>query len=210
MNTVSKWISIALSAGGYFYLCYVMIATWLDPMSIQDGRWVKYGVGLFVLEFVMMHSGVFMSGLAGGLKKDWKVAFGGFAFFFVIYGLFAACFALVFQSPGLLLVYTMIMLGRFMAVFSTSDNSAITMGRSALSAILYFIIMFASALIPVPEAGVTPEVLEQVYPNRGSGIWEQDPQRVLVWASIYFGLIGLAEIFLFSWAKPGGPVTMKD
>lgn len=44
--------------------------------------------------------------------------------------------------------------------------------------------------------GLTPEVLAQVDPNRRSGILAEHPERVLVMGMIYFGCLGLAELWL--------------
>ena len=40
-----------------FALASVLLRTWIDPLSVDDGRWVRFGVGILALEFVLVHAG---------------------------------------------------------------------------------------------------------------------------------------------------------
>ena len=50
-----------LTAAPCFVLAATLILTWIDPMSVNQGKWVRFGVGIMVLEFVLVHSGAMMS-----------------------------------------------------------------------------------------------------------------------------------------------------
>ena len=47
----------------------------------------------------------------------------------------------------------------------------------------------------VPEMGITRQLLDEVYPDRGDGgVWNRYPERAIVGAAVYFALMGLAEL----------------
>ena len=46
-----------------FALASTLMLTWIDPMSVDEGRWVRFGVGIMVLEFVLVHSGAMLSSM---------------------------------------------------------------------------------------------------------------------------------------------------
>jgi hypothetical protein len=53
--------------------------------------------------------------------------------------------------------------------------------------------------------GITGTVLDEVYPDRGGGLWEKEPERAIEVAALYFLIIGLAEItVLRPSSKQGG------
>ena len=47
-----------------FTLAVTLLWTWIDPMSIDNGHWVRFGVGIMVLEFVLVHSGAFIASMS--------------------------------------------------------------------------------------------------------------------------------------------------
>jgi len=51
-----------------FTLAATLLLTWIEPMSIDDGHWVRFGVGIMVLEFVLVHSGAFVANM--GVDKE--------------------------------------------------------------------------------------------------------------------------------------------
>jgi hypothetical protein len=68
------------------------------------------------------------------------------------------------------------------------------MARSVISVILYLLVVSGTLFLPIPELGISDSVLRDLYPGRGSGLWEREPERAIGGAAVYFFLIGLAEI----------------
>ena len=57
-----QWVAAIAAALPCFYLSYVLVRVWIDPRAVDDGNWVRFGVGLMVLEFILLHSGAMTTG----------------------------------------------------------------------------------------------------------------------------------------------------
>lgn len=57
-------------------------------------------------------------------------------------------------------------------------------------------VVAGTIFLPIPELGLTASVLSETSPDRGSGLWEAEPERAIAGAAVYFLLIGFAEITL--------------
>ncbi len=189
-----------------FALAATMLISWVDPRSIDNGAWVRFGVGIMVLEFVLVHSGALMASMKpeGGRLQTLKVLGVAFAF----YGLFAGAMAFAFQSWTLFIIYTTVMLSRWVGIFThPEDARADASQRSGLAAVYYLIAVFLSVLVPWPELGVTSAVIYDVYPDRGGGHWERHPETALAAGVLYFGALGITELVLAykAWRRQGAP-----
>tara|TARA_B110000444_G_C18566581_1_gene467338 strand:+ start:185 stop:421 length:237 start_codon:yes stop_codon:yes gene_type:complete len=60
--------------------------------------------------------------------------------------------------------------------------------------LLYLLVVSGTLFPPIPELGIIGTVLDEVYPDRGGGLWEKEPERAIAVAAPYFFLISLAEI----------------
>ena len=97
--------------------------------------------------------------------------------------------------PALIWIFAGITLGRSLNLLRDPTESKHTiMARSGIGVILYLLVVAGTVFLPIPEWGVTGSVLSEVYPGRGSGLWEAEPERAIAGAAVYFLLIGLAEI----------------
>jgi len=161
-------------------------------MAVEGGRWVHLGVGIMVLEFILVHSGVMLPALASAptgvrLKPLLLVS--------ALYVLFAVTFAFGFKSLMLLWIFSGIMIPRWIGIVIDSRQAKEQqLKRSGISVMLYLGVAFLSMLVHFPAGGLTPEILNRVYPHRGHGSWEQSPQQALVAGIIYFSITGLVEI----------------
>lgn len=190
-----KWISGILAAGPQFYLAWLLLQVWIDPASIENGAWVRLGVGLMALEFILVHSGVFIASLACAKISTIKklVSFTGLALF---YSAFAWAFSTSLGGMSLLKVYGFVMAGRLSFILSGVDEAAQkrAIGMSALSVLIYLLMIFASVLFSWPEMGLTFEMVQKFYPDHGGGLWEQEPHRAIGAAVVYFALMGFFEL----------------
>ncbi len=183
-----------LAAVPSLVLAYLLVNVWLDPMAWSEGSWVPYGVGLLLMEFLILHSSVFIavSAEGAGSLAGKLLRFAGLA---ALYGLMGLGFALATDSPSLLWVLIAIMGARFAnAIRANIDHDSRFAQRAALGVVAYLGVAAFTIAVDVPPMGITQEVLDEVYPGRGGGLWEQEPERAIVGGAIYFALMGIAEL----------------
>lgn len=208
MNRVTHTIGCLASAIPCFVLVYVLARVWVDPMSVDGGAWVPLAVGLMALEFVVLHSGVFMGTLALKAKTPVKRV-GVFAGLAGMYGLFALGFSLSIGTWTIVEIFGFLMAGRFVTlVVAAGEGKEQLVARSATGVVAYIPVVFLTVFVSFPELGVNFQVLEEVYPNRGGGLWEQHPERAIAGAVIYFGIMGLIELWHLISPSAGEPAEV--
>lgn len=163
-------------------------------MCRDDGEWLRLGLGLMILELVLLHSGAFMASVMAkqqSLSKRLQVLTG----LFVFYALMVLGFALSLDSQSLLWIFGGVCLGYLATALTNAEaGGASMMARSANGVLLYILIVFGTVFLPVPEWGVSAPVLTEVYPDRSGGLWEREPERAIAGAALYFLLMDIAEI----------------
>lgn len=192
--TAGDWFNCLWSAGSCWVMAGSFITAWWWPAKIDDGRWVKLGVGVLLLEFILIHSGAFLNHLmVQRAGWDRTKALIGLTLF---YTLFALGIALGFKSWWLLGTFALVMSARLRAVFAgvTALDRAVAQRRVAASALLFLGLTFASIAIRMPPGGITPELLSEVWPDRKSGLWEMRPQQALAVGAVYFLALGFVEL----------------
>lgn len=167
-----------------------LVLAWIVPMRLEEGIWIKLGVGLVVAEFIVIHAGT----LLGELNAR-RVGWPSLLMLCGIYALFAAGIAAAFGSAAIALMFVLLLGGRLYGALQPPTPREIAYGRrrSIASAMLYLVLGFASVAVPLPELGVTPELVDAVWPDRGDGLWEAEPQRALAMGAAYFALLGWVE-----------------
>lgn len=191
---LGDWLSCFWSAASCWFMAALFVTAWWRPMDLDHGSWVKYGVGLLVLEFILIHSGGFLNAFLAqkaGAERNWKLL--GLTAF---YALFGGAIALAFQSWWILLSFVLVMAGRLGPVFfGQSDmDRAISQRRVVAGALLFLGLTFATLFLPVPRGGLSESLLNEVWPTRKSGVWERQPERALAMGAAYFLILGLVEV----------------
>lgn len=176
--------------------CWAMSAmfviSWWWPRALDNGRWVKLGVRMMVLEFILVHSGVLLGVVAArqGVERGRSLLR-----LAALYTIFGVVIALVFRSWEILASFAAVMSGRYWSACTArgaADVSA-SQRRAAASLALYVGLTFITVIIPVPRGGITPALLEEVWRTRGSGLWERHPEKALAMGSVYFLILGIIE-----------------
>jgi hypothetical protein len=203
MNADVAQIAMALSfAVPSFSMGFRLLAVWRDPLSIDGGRWVRYGVGLFVVEFILLHAGVMLGGAAAasGGGFDW-----GVLLLLGFYGLFAGAFALGFRNSALFTSFIIVIGGRALGSLLgiSTESQALFMAHSLIGIMLYFVLVIASVIIPWPRRGITEAIAAEQRVPGSSGLWVEQPHRAIGPAAIYYLLLGIAEVALLTWIDPG-------
>lgn len=183
---IFDWIDILL----YLFMAFQFIRLWVSP-SPDDAELVYYFAILMAFEFILAHSGVFMAIMPP------KVSI---LIFFPIYGLFALCFTSMIGDLSIVWVYLIVVFNRMRFAFMNvdPDEKMRVIGMSALTAIIYFFLIFIIAFCSgfIPELGLTKDYLEQSgYENIKTigGLFTDEPNVPMCFGAIYYILIALME-----------------
>jgi hypothetical protein len=180
------------AAASLLVLSGQLLRTWIDPMAIENGAWVRFGVGLLLLEFLFVHSAPFtaVAVKVPGRQRIWAVL-GLLAF----YSLFAAGMILAVKEPRLALVYFGVMAARIWSGWSDAQSDELAMGAWwALSVVVYLGSVFASVLLPWPHLGLPPELGARILDSGGGGVWEAEPHRAIAAGAMYFAVLAAVEV----------------
>jgi hypothetical protein len=188
-----------------FAMGWRLARVWKDPLAVEEGRWINLGVGIMVLEFVIVHSGVAFAGLIGSAEGTGRrlLGAGGLA---VLYFIFAGTIALAFRSRLLLGTYLLIMGGRAIAVIvgASQGEARFIVAQSVTAIVLYFGAVILS-LFPLPRLGMTEEKVAPFRDPAASGHWIDKPHCAIGAGAVYFFLLGAADLFVLSWIDLPAP-----
>lgn len=201
MRKVISFLSSLYSCLSFWALSALFVVAWWKPYWLENGQWVKYGVGVMVLEFIVIHSSGFSQQLAfsnGKNDKERKKLILGLSLIYLIFG---AGIAAGFKSWSLLIAFFMMVGPRYLFLWMGKEikNKKKVQLEVAVSTLSYLILVAASVFIKLPRGGITYRLLEEVYPDRGNGSWERHPQQALGVGVVYFFILGAFE--LFYWYK---------
>jgi hypothetical protein len=183
----------------------LFLGTWIAPDLLGAER-IGHLMLVMLLEFIVVHSAAFMGQAAlGGTHRRqkilWVVGLGGF------YTLFVGGFALAFRTSWPLVAFWILTLNRLlgMVVGQAPDGEGrLFMQRSwAVGAIAYLGAVFATTMLPVPALGVSGAVVAAA-DLPGSGIWIDQPQRVLAAGFLYFAAVAVSELADHRWLPASG------
>lgn len=198
-----------------FFMSARLFKVWRNPLAVDGGRWVRFGVGIIVMEFLVVHSGSFSAAGAGWSPEDVAYYSGSVAadgtpldiraglglkavlFLALFYGLLAAIIAAKFRSLSLFTYFAFIMAGRLLAVAvpSFSEDTRYIVTRILMAIILYIGIVTLS-LLPMPRGGMKPDVISRLPDGPGdTGLWNSPHQPIFAGA-VYFFLLGCSEILV--------------
>lgn len=188
-------IGSLVAAAPLLWMGWTLARLWVDPSSRDDPvSWVRFGVALLLLEFVLLHSSAFIGALSATAKTLWKKLL-GFAGLAAFYGVFVLGFALGTSSRAVLDIYLFVMLGRLVSLVADSKSgSEVFIARAVGGVLVYLPLVFASVLVPWPRLGITEELASAARTPNSSGLWVDQPHRAIAVGAIYFLCMGLLEL----------------
>ncbi|MDP3980426.1 MAG: hypothetical protein Q8Q33_03310 [Chlamydiota bacterium] len=195
-----------------FSMAAIFIITWISPYAFQETM-VKSLMLVMLLEFIIMHSSVFMGGLIFSRgKRSKKILYGlvlsGF------YSIFAAAFSLAFKTWWPILAFWGLTLNRLMGIIlshtgMTEYKKKDLQSTWGVSVAAYIIFVIATTVIPLPALGITPEcIYQQAF--TGEGVWIDEPYRVLCFGFLYYAACGLYKMKIFSVNKCFPPYDLPQ
>jgi hypothetical protein len=163
-----RWLYSLIGAASCWWMAYSLYQCWHLKLAPETGRWLPPAAGLFVLEFILVHSGAMLPMLMSTRKLQ-PLGAKPVLLVSAMYVLFIIAITLSVKSWQLLLTFSGIMVPRWIGLVHDSDSARQQqINRSSESFIVFF---FCAVLFLVFLQMPFDEVL-----------------------AIYFGLIGLLEI----------------
>jgi hypothetical protein len=180
-----------------------MLAVWRDPMAHDDGRWVRLGVGIFLLEFILLQASLAIGGASMDTSAG-DMSFLGIAMLIVFFAAFAAAIAWGFKSRMLFMAFLSLVIGRLIGLLfgMSTDDKALLLAHSLVAMGLYFVLVFASVILPWPRLGITREIADATRDPQASGQWVREPHRAIGAATVYYLLLGVLEVTVMTWIDP--------
>jgi hypothetical protein len=175
------------------------VAPDLVTTAVFAGAWIaprRYGVEIvatllvvMLLEFLVMHAGVMIgvvtqSRVLDPARKTLRIgALGGF------YLLFAVGWAIGFGQPWIVISFAWLLLAKVAAVWPFPVTAAAEAARQqrlwGYSGLAYLFGAGVTTLLPLPRLGMQPDVVAELN-LPGSGLWIDEPHRVLAFGAVYF------------------------
>lgn len=198
-----------VSAGLYGLLAWQMWELWSRP-DMGDAKALETFVILIAFEFIMAHSGLFMS-----LFVRWKALL----LLVPVYGLFAWAFTAAAPDSGVVWIYLLAIASRVR--FALSNPSAVALNRnfytSLVAMLLYFGLLIAASIATdaIPVRGLTSETLQIIgyesewLPNADRSLPQPSemtslpdvPHVFMAVGVVYFSALAVVEIVM-SFLRP--------
>lgn len=208
--------SVALRRGAlasaipFLLISAKLFSVWFYPLFWDGIVWVKYAVGLALMEFVIAHSGIYFAGRALDARSNAKRIFEYLAVI-MFYTVIAVMFSIFTGGIQLLMVFFFVMVGRLITIISASSvqERVLFKMRGIIGAVLFFSLLIFTTVVSIPRLGITPAISKSIDWGNATGIWISQPQRPIAMLAFYFLVLGLLEIFFFGsgraaqteWAK---------
>lgn len=169
----------------------VFLSAWVAPLWWHAGL-VRALMLVMLVEFILIHAGGFFAHATGGPRvsrlRRVAVVIGLAAF----YLLFIGAFAMAFGEWWPLLALAWLACGKLAQVVLERRDAASERQRQQslwiLSCVAYIGGVMATTLIPVPRLGIGRDI-QPLLELPGGGLWVEQPQRVIAFGLLYFGLL---------------------
>lgn len=192
-------VSLGALASGipFLFIGGKLLVVWMTPQFGGGYVWIKLGVSLALLEFILTHSGLFMGTSAVSTEsRSKRIAL--FAGILVFYSVIAIGFSLLSGGVEVLQVFAFVMIGRFITIVSSSKEERVLLSMRAIIAVtVYFGLLFFTSMAGMPELGITREVARSIDWGNATGLWVRKPHIPIAMMAIYFIVMGVVEILFF-------------
>lgn len=172
------------------------LCAWIAPGLIGYER-VRDLMLVMLIEFIVMHSGGMTSGILGMTdvsRTKRALSLTGLTMFYMM---FVLAFSFAFSSTWPIWAFLWLFVSRFLQLFTSGAEMETKMQRMlggwVISGMAYIAGVFATALIPLPRFGITPQVVEGMH-LPGSGLWIDKPWTVLAFGTFYFAVLAWSKL----------------
>jgi len=186
ISSVLPLISIA----AYLLIVHQVFMLWYSPTA-SDLEAIKSFTVLIAFEFVLVHSGVFMS--LGSTASASII-------FVPLYGIFVWGFNQIMPNNAILYLYCIVIFNRMSFAFSnpTEQKRQANIDASKFAAVIYFLLA-AFTVVGfglVPKLGLNTQFLADVlyYESlASSGLWPENPHLPIAFCAVYFSMLCLRD-----------------
>jgi len=198
VNTLATLINASADLG----FAGVFLLTWLAPDTFGHET-VKFLMLVMMMEFIVVHSSAFMGNVVvsranRGARATALVGFGLF------YSLFAVGFAVAFKTRWPITMFWGQTLNRLLGVLFgqvPDEEQKAFIQRSWVAGVLFYLLgAFVTIILRIPRLGVTAAIVAAQHIT-ATGLWPEQPQRVLAFGVIYFVLTGWSDLKGHTWAS---------
>lgn len=176
-------------------------AAWWAPQVVPSDL-LRTTALMMVIEFLVIH-GTLMIPLAAFFVRGPRASTMALAMAAACYALFALGASLALDTWWPSLVFLWLLASRYVVPrWSASDGQALVDSGALwmVSMLLWMVLLFATVLLPLPSLGWDAAARQELR-LPGSGLWVQQPHRLLAFAATYFAGLALFK-FVSSRAGP--------
>ena len=195
-----------------FAMAGVYLLAWGAPHRLGLGH-LPGLVLLMLLEFINIHSSGFMGNVLSRETSRFEapgtisllVKIGSVVGLAVFYTLFVGAFSFIFKVWWPVGAFWLLTLNRLLVLLPARASNRETQDavQRGWAAAVAFYVLAVFAGMAAPAWGITPEVRHALH-LPGSGLWVEHPQTVLAAGFLYFGCMGLSDLFDHRWIMPVG------
>jgi hypothetical protein len=179
---LDKLITVAGSVpSGLLAATYLLV--WISPLLFGANR-PRDLLLLLLLEFLVIHSSGYLLAVHGK-EKETRQRVKSFLLVFIIYCSFAAGLAIVFKNYFPPLMFVLLFAARATQLRNASDRAS---KEWSLTTLAYFVAVIGCVFLPVPELGVTQEIVPQLH-LPGKGALVSNPQSTFAAGFFYSSFI---------------------
>ena len=181
------------------WLAYIFLTLWLHPQASNVE--MIYSLTILILfEFVLVHSGAFMSAIPLiARRRSWMV----WIAFILFYGLFALVFNALVSDNRIIILYGAVVLNRMLpGIFSKDEtNRAKRVALSGLFAMIYLVLFFSLIFGSsyIPRYGLTEAFLTSVDfagVEKMGGDFAEVPHVFMCFGVLYYLILTLVDVLL--------------
>jgi hypothetical protein len=193
-------LAAVLNAAPDLATAAAFVVTWVAPTTFGERALSRFML-VMLLEFFVVHSSAFIGAVAlSDLPRAKRaVAVLGLS---SLYLLFVVVLGFAFHDWWPVAAFGLLTLNRLLGVLlgqaAGDEQKAFVMRGWAASVAFYVGGCFLTIFLPLPALGVTRAVVEAQHFS-ASGLWIDEPQRVLAFGVVYFCLMGWSELRSHAW-----------
>jgi hypothetical protein len=183
----------------------LFLVAWVAPRTLGP-KYVSDLMLMMLIEFIVMHSSGIYAFLSNeeDIPRAQRLRLLGMVS--AVYVLFVLVFSLAFESFWPLFAFAWLLASRFAHLLLRRESSDLEIQRMIFlwigSGLTYVIGGTATAKLPLPALGVTPEFVASMHLN-GSGVWFDRPYTVLAFGAVYFAAQALIKYGVAGIGKDG-------
>lgn len=170
---------------------------WSSPF-VFGALSVKTAMLTMLVEFFLVHATGFFTafGSDASVSRVQRIAMLlGLSLFYV---LMIGAFAWSFHAGWMLLAFGWLLVGKIVWIVQNPKPSDASTNRQMLawagSVALFLGAVFLTSLVDVPRWGITAALAPKYGLDPHGGLWEAEPQRVVAFGVLYFGVIFVVKL----------------